>query len=290
MSPNSATPSWVRYCASHPGSSLLRSLSFRCWAVVFDDPAVLFIPLPVCVCAGQLLWRRFDSARIPSHHSLCAACMQLLPLVEMYCKWELQEDCSNLGELMRRFDSEAELQSHDLGRSMLQIVRDDDVGLHQLLPRSLDAPTPNPFAAIRSSLAAVDAAFQGMQPQVHVVLDVPLDHEAHRCSSCHWAAHCACVHSGLCPNTFNAKFFSPATMFSFGSLPFLPTPRVGMSIRFLCAPLLAPGVPCCEPSLPASMHIFFSWNTLPAPTVPFPPPGCRQSVTRPPAFLLSSAI
>jgi hypothetical protein len=60
--------------------------------------------------------------------------MQLLPLIEMYCKWELQEDCSNLGELMRRFDDEAELQSHDLGRSMLEMVRDDDVGLRELLP------------------------------------------------------------------------------------------------------------------------------------------------------------
>ena len=50
MRPNSATPSWVRYCASH----LLRLLSFLCWAVVFDEPAVLFIPcLFVCVQANS---------------------------------------------------------------------------------------------------------------------------------------------------------------------------------------------------------------------------------------------
>lgn len=102
----------------------------------------------------------------------------------MYCKWELQEDCTNLGELVRRFDSEAELLSHDLGRSMLQLVRDDDVGLHQLLPRTRTAPAPNPFDAIRTSLAAVDNAFQGLQPQVHVGLDVSFLVRAHRCSAC----------------------------------------------------------------------------------------------------------
>lgn len=55
--------------------------------------------------------------------------MQLLPLVEMYCKWELKEDCSNLQELMLQFDSEAELETHELGRSLLHMLRDDDIGL-----------------------------------------------------------------------------------------------------------------------------------------------------------------
>ena len=233
------------------------------------------------MCAGRLLWRRFDSARIPSHQRLRAACMQLLPLVEMYCRWELQEDCSNLGELMRRFDNEAELQSHDLGRSMLEMVRDDDVGLHQLLPRSQFAPTSNPFEAIRSSLAAVDAAFLGMQPQVHVVLDVPLLHVALSCSSSHWASQGACVHFGLCPITLNANLFSPATLFSFGSLPLLPTPRVGMSILFLFPPLLSPGVPCREPSLPASNYVFLPGTRClqpQSPSLPLPAVNCQPGL------------
>ena len=119
------------------------------------------------------MWSPFDPACIPSHHSLRATCVQLLPLVEMYCKWELQEDCTNLWELMLRFDSEAELQSHELGRSMLLMVRDDDVGLHQLLPRTQSTATVNPFDAIRTMLAAVGTAFEAMHPQVHLGLDVP---------------------------------------------------------------------------------------------------------------------
>ena len=221
--------------------------------------------------------------------------MQLLPLVEMYCKWDLQEDCSNLGELMRRFDNEAELQSHDLERSMLQMVRDDDVGFHQTLPRLQFAPTSNPFDAIRSSLAAVDTALQGMQPQVHLGLDVPLLHGAHRCSSCHWAAQSACVHFGLCPFKFKAKFNSPAPLLSLQPLHFLPTPHAGMSIQFICAPFLAPVAPYSEPSFPTSLYGFFlqqvnnvMWvdcNDTLATTLPFPPPHCRHSATRPPIFL-----
>jgi hypothetical protein len=86
----------------------------------------------------------------------------------MYCKWELQEDCSDLWQLMLRFDSEADLRSHNLGRSMLEMCRDDDAGLHQMLPLGRSATASDPFEAIRTTLAAVDTAFQAMQPQVHV--------------------------------------------------------------------------------------------------------------------------
>ena len=58
--------------------------------------------------------------------------MQLLPLVEMYCRWELEEDCSNLEALLLRFDSEAELESHELGCALLHMVRDDGGGLPAL--------------------------------------------------------------------------------------------------------------------------------------------------------------
>jgi len=60
--------------------------------------------------------------------------MQLLPLVEMYCRWELLEDCSNLEALMWRFDSEAELESNDLGRALLFMIRNDEDGLPASMP------------------------------------------------------------------------------------------------------------------------------------------------------------
>ena len=67
---------------------------------------------------------------------------------------------------MIRFDSEAELETHELGRSLLLMLRDDDIGLHAPpLPLPL-AATVNPFDAIRSRLAALDSAFVSLQAQV----------------------------------------------------------------------------------------------------------------------------
>lgn len=133
-----------------------------------------FLRLPnVSVCAGVLVWRRFHVSSNPSHHAVRAACMQLLPLVEMYCKYELQEDCSNLWELMLRFDSEAALQTHGLGRSMLAMLRDEDAGLQILPPSLLLPPMFNPFDAIRTSLAAVDTAFHALRPQVLLAVEIP---------------------------------------------------------------------------------------------------------------------
>ena len=80
------------------------------------------------------MWRRFNLACNPSHHALRATCMQLFSLVEMYYKWELQEDCTNLWELMLCFDSEAGLETHELGRSMLLMLRDNEVRLQVLPP------------------------------------------------------------------------------------------------------------------------------------------------------------
>ena len=101
--------------------------------------------------------------------------MELLPLVEMYCKWELQEDCGDLRSLMLRFDSELELETHGLGRSLLLMIRDDDAGMdfssHRL---HLDVPS-NPFDAIRSRIADIDLAFRALQPQVLL----PADSTAH---------------------------------------------------------------------------------------------------------------
>ena len=96
--------------------------------------------------------------------------MQLLPLVEMYCRWDLQEDCSNLQALVQRFDSVSELESHDLGRSLLRMVRDEEDGLLAYSERRHVEPFPHlgtdPFGAVRARLASVDLAFQSLQAQV----------------------------------------------------------------------------------------------------------------------------
>ena len=88
----------------------------------------------------------------------------------MYCKWDLQEDCSSLRNLMLRFDSELELESHELGRNLLSMVRDDDVGF-----TSVPCPVPSigvasPFDAVRERLAAAALAIRGLRPQVNMSL------------------------------------------------------------------------------------------------------------------------
>jgi hypothetical protein len=120
--------------------------------------------------ASQLVWRRHGPPSIPSHRALRATCMQLLPLVEMYCRWELQEDCGDLNALMHRFDSELVLETHALGRSLLLMLRDDNMGLQVLPPPLRYAPAVNPFDSIRSRLHAVDSAFQGLRPHVCLVV------------------------------------------------------------------------------------------------------------------------
>jgi hypothetical protein len=125
------------------------------------------MPRP-CFChVGQLVWRRHAHLPPPSRHAIRATCMQLLPLVEMYCKWELEEDCSDLRTLMLRFDSEDELESHALGRSLLFMVKDDAIG-NDSVPRlvPITAP-PDPFQLVRERLATAGSAIRGLQQQVH---------------------------------------------------------------------------------------------------------------------------
>ena len=111
--------------------------------------------------------QRHGGATPPSRYAIHNACTQIHPLVEMYCKWELEEDCSDLHSLMCRFDSEAELETHDLGRSLLMMVRDDNMCLERL-PRQppVLAPT-NLFDVFRERLAAADLAIRDLHPQVH---------------------------------------------------------------------------------------------------------------------------
>lgn len=110
--------------------------------------------------------RRHGGVAHPSRNAIHNSCTQILPLVEMYCKWVLEEDCSDLNSLMCRFDSEAELQTHDLGRSLLMMVRDDG-RCFERLPALPPAVTPtNLFDVLRERLAAADRAIQDLQPQV----------------------------------------------------------------------------------------------------------------------------
>ena len=92
--------------------------------------------------------------------------MQILPLVEMFCRWELQEDCSNLRTLMHRFDCEEELQSHELGRSLLCMLENDDVGFGDLYREAKHTVHADPFADLRHRLAAVGATIENLHPQV----------------------------------------------------------------------------------------------------------------------------
>jgi hypothetical protein len=84
----------------------------------------------------------------------------------MYCKWELQDDCSDLGALMRRFESESDLESNFLGRSLLHMIRDDDAPLPDTQRHHFVDTQPNPFNAFRERLAAAEHAIQELRPQV----------------------------------------------------------------------------------------------------------------------------
>lgn len=119
-------------------------------------------------CAGQLVWRRHTSLPPPSPQVVRNTCMQLLPIVEMYCKWELEEDCADLRALVLRFYSEEELGSHELGRSLLCMVRDNKDGLDRFPMHEPTILRANPFDGIRQRLAAVDVAIHGLQSKVRV--------------------------------------------------------------------------------------------------------------------------
>lgn len=109
--------------------------------------------------------------------------MQLLPLVEMYCRWVLEEDCTSLRALMCRFDSELELESHELGRSLLFMIRDDDDGLIDMPHPPSSRVADNPFHDVQERLAAAAMAIRDLHPQVHMLV--------HLCSMC-WHSHLWC--------------------------------------------------------------------------------------------------
>lgn len=114
------------------------------------------------------MWRHHTNLPPPSPQVIRNTCMQLLPIVEMYCRWELEEDCADLQALLLRFDSEEELESHELGRSLLYMVRDNEDGLHRFPLHESTVLRANPFDDIRQRLEAVDVAIHGLQSKVRV--------------------------------------------------------------------------------------------------------------------------
>jgi hypothetical protein len=70
---------------------------------------------------------------------------------------------------MLRFDSEVELASHGLGRSLLFMVRDEDAMIGEFQQHIQSPPRANPFDALRHRLAAVDLAYRDLHAQVHLV-------------------------------------------------------------------------------------------------------------------------
>ena len=67
---------------------------------------------------------------------------------------------------MLRFDSETDLQSHELGRALLNMLHDDNLGIHNF-PHQLDIASPvDPFEIFRERLAAAGMAILSLQQQV----------------------------------------------------------------------------------------------------------------------------
>ena len=71
---------------------------------------------------------------------------------------------------MLRFDSEAELESRTLGRSLLPLVRDGDGGLDNVSRRTQNVAPPNPFDAVRTRLSTIDRAIRGLPTQVQLIV------------------------------------------------------------------------------------------------------------------------
>jgi hypothetical protein len=90
---------------------------------------------------------------------------------------------------MLRFDSERELETHELGRSLLGMIQNDDTGIdgvHRLLEFGIQA---NPFDALRTRLVAAETAIRELQPQVLLYTYYLMHtHIVSKCCNCicHW--------------------------------------------------------------------------------------------------------
>ena len=80
---------------------------------------------------------------------------------------------------MHRFDSEVALESHVLGRSLLSMLRNDDVGLETFPVQVPLVERTNPFDALRERLAVAAAAIRGLHAQVQLQLPPTLFMTSH---------------------------------------------------------------------------------------------------------------
>ena len=129
MCPNLGPPNWVsKYVPFFWHMQLLAGVIWPRFNVRIHVPKGYLCSSHWLWCSWQLVWRRLVHLHVPSHHTIRDTCTRLLPLLEMFCKWELQEDCSDL----RATDSEAVMESHELGRSLLFMVGHEDVGFDSL--------------------------------------------------------------------------------------------------------------------------------------------------------------
>lgn len=117
------------------------------------------------------MWSRHGGLHPPSAQAVRNLCTQLLPLLEMYCRWELQEDCTDLRALMQRFDLESDLESHELGRSLLFMIRDEETHIDRFPEHVPIIARENPFDAIRDRLSVLGMAIQDLRPQVNLTWD-----------------------------------------------------------------------------------------------------------------------
>ena len=117
------------------------------------------------------MWSSHGGLHPPSAQVVRTLCTQLLPLLEMYCRWELQEDCTDLRALMQRFDSETDLESHALGRSLLFMIRDEEAHIDRFPVHVPIVARENPFDAIRGRLSVLGMAIQDLRPQVNLTGD-----------------------------------------------------------------------------------------------------------------------
>ena len=141
-------------------SPLLHAL-FSVWLVVVN----FGWPLNSLSSTGRFVWQHHLHPPPPSRHAIRNTCMHLLPLVEIFCKWELEEDCTDLVSLMHRFDSQHQLESHEPGRSLLAMLGDEDGRFEIALRHAPIAARPSPFEGVRERLAAAALAIRDLQVQ-----------------------------------------------------------------------------------------------------------------------------
>ena len=67
---------------------------------------------------------------------------------------------------MLRFDDELELETHELGRSLLFMLRSDEADLYRAQSPVSRITHDNPFDAVRERLAAATSAIRNLQDQV----------------------------------------------------------------------------------------------------------------------------